>query len=216
MNIRDLLIACLFLLLPAATLAQGIDGPLFREAPYVLRTLLTVPLDDLDKCAAATRFLSGGAVDSAETASLYAITVDDESGDVLDDGATKVGEILTCWGVSRNAVEGPGYPTVDREVYYEFDVNGREFTALGMSRLRTPDTFLEQGLFLVGVDATVSRVVDGVSAGTVGTFSANQLVNPNGVDGYRDGAMITLRIFSAFDTPNYSALIDALRKAGLL
>ncbi|MGB1140629.1 MAG: hypothetical protein ACPG1A_06995, partial [Halioglobus sp.] len=98
----------------------------------------------------------------------------------------------------------------------EFDVNGREFTALGTSRLRTPEDFLEQGLFLVGVDATVSRVVDGVSAGAVGTFSANQLVNPDDVDGYRDGAMITLRIFTAFDAPNYSALIDALRKAGLL
>jgi len=200
------------LLLPAAVQAQE---PLYKEVSYVLRTHTVEPLEDLERCAPVAGYLSGGMVARGETSNLFAVTVNDNSGVVDNDQAEKVGEMRACWGMDENELEGP-YPTVDTEVVYEFNVGDAEYFALGTSRLRTPGSFLQDGMYLIGVDATVLRVVDGVPIVVVGTLTSNRLVNPNAVGGYRPGDLITLRFFTAYNERDYSALIDALRRAGLI
>ena len=178
------------------------DGPLFDESLHVLKTGDLTPVSAGD-CAWASPFLQQPAQGGYDF-DLYTLQSKKTTGEILVDGLKKVGNVNACFG-SGYPVTERGLPFGEVGIVWYLELNGQTYLVGGASRFRTnppgfnPD-FPEPGMYLSGASGTI--VVPPAIFTPVGSMTSNGLGNEAGVEGYEDGTIVTIRLYSPSSDAN--------------
>ncbi|MEH6584588.1 MAG: hypothetical protein V7754_21845 [Halioglobus sp.] len=154
--------------------------------------------DLLVDCAWAIPFIPAEVV-GGWTSSLHALQVHIGNGKVLKNGAL-VGSMWTCLGAPSEGLNPLG-PTFEQPIAFAIFIGDQTLGALGTALGLTGNESASAPFSLVGIRATVVRVVDGVPGETLGSLTSNvRCCNSTGPG--RNNELVTLRLFEPL--PNFS------------
>ena len=199
------LLLATIILMPLGLFAQERE---FDETIYVLQAEFFVdPNASPDGCAVAAQFLPTE-VTFGGLYALYALSTDSVSGQAQTRGE-KVGEMGVCMGQGQSVEEPPGTPRREIPVVFSVDIDELDYDIGGSGVLRSRAGDVPQpGMFIWGWNATLVQLVDGLPLETIGSMTANDLVNTTSVEGYNDNLIVTLRLYTPRDHER-----DAFREA---
>jgi len=191
------LILAALLSIPLVLFAQERE---FDEIIYILQTeLVTYSEESLEDCAEAAQFLPTEVV-AVAVWELYSMPTDAENGKALAEDGEIVGQLGACIALGETVEEQVG-PLPELPVVFNLAIDGVDYDIGGSGVLRGRAAAIPQpGFGLWSWSATLFKLVDGSpEPGPVGAMTANQLTNPNAVEGYNDGLIVTLRLYSPRD-----------------
>ena len=170
----------------------------FDETIYIVQSeFISGSSESVEACADAAQFLPTEVI-YAGRFSLYAVSTDGDSGKALASEA-KVGEMGMCIGAGEEVEEQSG-PKPELPVVFAVELDELDFDIGGTGVLRGRAGGVPQpGMELWGWNATLYRTVDGVPFEVIGSMTANDLIGSSSVEGYVDGLIATLRVYTPRD-----------------